>query len=326
MNKAILYGAAMGLLLSLVLTPILIPFLRKLKFGQSIRDEGPSWHKKKSGTPTMGGIAFIIASVLSAIIAGKFLLKNEMPDLIILCVSAVLFGVVGFIDDFIKVVMKRNLGLSAKAKFLMQIFVSIFSTVALWNFGIIKGDIIIPFMAESINIGLFIIPLIILVQLSVVNSANLTDGLDGLAASVTLVISIFLTITALLMENLSVALFMAALTGALVGFLFFNWNPAKVFMGDTGSLFLGGAVAVGAAMLRLPIVLIIIAGVYLIETLSVIIQVISFKTTGKRVFKMSPLHHHFEMCGFKEKKIVFLFSGITVLLCILGYLSIINFC
>ena len=326
MDKAILYGAAIGLILSLVLTPVLIPFLRKLKFGQSIREEGPSWHQKKSGTPTMGGIAFIFTSVISAIVVGNVLLKDEMVDLIILSVSAVLFGVVGFVDDFIKVVMKRNLGLSAKAKFLMQLLVSIFSTVALWNFGIIKGELIIPFMSKMLNIGIFIIPLIILVQLSVVNSANLTDGLDGLAASVTLVISVFLTIVAFMMEKVAVALFMGALSGSLIGFLFFNWNPAKVFMGDTGSLFLGGAIAVGAAMLKLPVILIIIAGVYLIETLSVIIQVISFKTTGKRVFKMSPLHHHFEMCGFKEKKIVFLFSGATVLLCALGYLAIMNFC
>ena len=326
MDTAILYGAAIGLVLSLLATPILIPFLRKLKFGQSIRDEGPAWHKKKSGTPTMGGIAFIVAAVLAAVIAMQICFNAIGYDMAILIVSSVLFGVVGFIDDFIKVVMKRNLGLSAKAKFLLQLLVSILSTVTLMNMGTISGEIIIPFMKDTVNIGLFIVPLIILVQLSVVNSANLTDGLDGLAASVTLVISVFLTIVGFLFGNVTVAVFMAALSGALVGFLFFNWNPAKVFMGDTGSLFLGGSVAVAAAMLKLPIILIIIAGVYLIETLSVIIQVTSFKLTGKRVFKMSPLHHHFEMSGFKEKKIVFLFSGATVILCALGYLSIINFC
>lgn len=326
MESAILYGAAIGLMLSLVLTPILIPFLRKLKFGQSIREEGPSWHQKKSGTPTMGGIAFILASSLAALGVMKIFFQTVGTDMMILVVSSVLFGLVGFVDDFIKVVMKRNLGLSAKAKFLMQLFVSILSAVAMMYMGTITGEIIIPFVSKSVNIGLFIIPLIILVQLSVVNSANLTDGLDGLAASVTFVISTFLAIVAFMMDNIVVAVFMSALSGALAGFLFFNWNPAKVFMGDTGSLFLGGSVAVAAAMLRLPVVLIIIAGVYLIETLSVIIQVTSFKMTGKRVFKMSPLHHHFEMCGFKEKKIVLLFSGATVILCLLGYLSIVNFC
>lgn len=326
MDTAILYAEAIGLVLSLIATPILIPFLRRLKFGQSIRDEGPSWHQKKSGTPTMGGIAFIIAAIASAIATMYICFRAVGYDMMILVISSALFGVVGFIDDFIKVVMKRNLGLSAKAKFLLQILVSVFSTVTLMNMGTINGEIIIPFMKETVNIGFFIIPLIILVQLSVVNSANLTDGLDGLATSVTLVISVFLTVVAIFMGNMTVAVFMAALSGALIGFLVFNWNPAKIFMGDTGSLFLGGSVAVAAVMLKMPIVLIIIAGVYLIETLSVIIQVASFKLTGKRVFKMSPLHHHFEMCGLKEKKIVLLFAGATVILCALGYLSVINFC
>lgn len=324
--NTILLSAAISLMIGLILTPVLIPFLRKLKFGQSIREEGPSWHQKKSGTPTMGGISMILALAITAPLIMKISFGTIGADVLILVIASVLFGVVGFIDDFIKVVMKRNLGLSAKAKFLCQLLVSVLSTVALMYTGAINGELILPFFKETVNIGLFIIPLIIIVQLSVVNSANLTDGLDGLAASVTLVISIFLTIVAYLMGKIAVSIFMAALSGALVAFLFFNWNPAKVFMGDTGSLFLGGAVAVGAAMLKLPIILIIICGVYLIETLSVIIQVISFKTTGKRVFKMSPLHHHFEMCGLKEKKIVFLFSGATLILCLLGYLCIMNFC
>ena len=324
--NTILLGAAISLIIGLIITPILIPFLRRLKFGQSIREEGPSWHQKKSGTPTMGGISIILA-VAVASFAGAMLNSGRVStDMLILVVSSVLFGVVGFIDDFIKVVMKRNLGLSAKAKFLLQLFVSILSTVAMINTGMIGGELILPFFKSTVDIGLLIIPLIIIVQLSVVNSANLTDGLDGLAASVTLVISVFLTIVAFLMKSNTVALFMATLSGALIAFLVFNWNPAKVFMGDTGSLFLGGAVAVAAVMLKLPIILIIICGVYLIETLSVIIQVISFKTTGKRVFKMSPLHHHFEMCGLNEKKIVFLFSGATLVLCLIGYLCIMNFC
>lgn len=321
-----IYNIAIGLIGALIVTPLLIPFLKYLKFGQSIREEGPSWHQKKSGTPTMGGISFIVVSVLAAVLVPFVINKHISVDLLVLAGSAFLFGVIGFVDDFIKVVMKRNLGLSSKAKFLMQIFVSVLSTVVLVHTGIIDGMIIIPFFKHPIDIGLFIIPLNILVQLAVSNSANLTDGLDGLAASVTLVISLFLMAFAYFMGNFAVCIFMASLSGALVGFLFFNWNPAKVFMGDTGSLFLGGSVALGAAMLKLPIVLIIIAGIYLIETLSVIIQVTSFKLTGKRVFKMSPLHHHFEMCKMSEKKIVLMFTAATIILCIIGYLSIINFC
>jgi len=325
-------AAGIALSIMLLVMPKFLPYLKKLKFGQTIYDLGPQAHKAKQGTPNMGGIviagATIISLLLVAVITGvrkgwNFGFSNALWPLLFVVLGSM---AVGFADDFIKVVMKRNLGLSAKAKFLLQLLVSILSTVTLMNMGTISGEIIIPFMKDTVNIGLFIVPLIILVQLSVVNSANLTDGLDGLAASVTLVISVFLTIVGFLFGNVTVAVFMAALSGALVGFLFFNWNPAKVFMGDTGSLFLGGSVAVAAAMLKLPIILIIIAGVYLIETLSVIIQVTSFKLTGKRVFKMSPLHHHFEMSGFKEKKIVFLFSGATVILCALGYLSIINFC
>ncbi len=325
MNTVFL-SVAVALLSGLILTPVLIPFLRRLKFGQSIREEGPSWHQKKSGTPTMGGIAIIIACLFAALLIMKMTFSAVGTDMLILTGSALLFGIVGFIDDFIKVVMKRNLGLSAKAKFLLQLFVSILSTVALLYTGAINGELILPFFKETVNIGLLIIPLIIIVQLAVVNSANLTDGLDGLAASVTLVISAFLALVAFLMGKMVAAIFMGALSGALLAFLFFNWNPAKVFMGDTGSLFLGGAVALCAVMLKMPIILIIICGVYLLETLSVIIQVVSFKTTGKRVFKMSPLHHHFEMCGYKEKKIVLMFSGLTLVLCIIGYLCIMNFC
>ena len=326
MEKLMVFSVAIGLIGGLVVTPLLIPFLKYLKFGQSIREEGPAWHQKKSGTPTMGGIAFILVAVLVSLLLPFVFYKRFSVDMLVLVFSALLFGMIGFVDDFIKVVMKRNLGLSSKAKFLMQIFVSVLSTVVFVHLGIIDGMIIIPFLKNPVNIGLFIIPLSILVQLAVSNSANLTDGLDGLAASVTLVISLFLTFIAYFMGNFAVCIFMASISGALIGFLFFNWNPAKVFMGDTGSLFLGGSVALSAIVLKLPIVLIIIAGVYLIETLSVIIQVTSFKLTGKRVFKMSPLHHHFEMCKMSEKKIVILFTLATIVLCTIGYLSIINFC
>jgi len=317
----ILISAAVSIILGLVLTPILIPFLRRLKFGQSIREEGPSWHQKKSGTPTMGGISIIIAAVLASllvtILAGKL-----RYDLIIMLLTALMYGVVGFVDDFIKVVKKRNLGLSAKAKFLSQLLVALISTLLLNYMGYITGELFVPFMQKAVDIGFWIIPLTVLVQLSVVNSVNLTDGLDGLASTVTLIICIFFTICAVLLGQPSSGLFMAATAGACAAFLVFNAHPAKVFMGDTGSLFLGGAVAVCASSLGLPLILIIAGGVYLMETLSVIMQVTSFKLTGKRIFKMSPLHHHFEMCGYSESKIVLLFSTATCILCIIGYLCI----
>ncbi len=319
--SSILLSAAFSIIITLVLTPVLIPFLRRLKFGQSIREEGPSWHSSKSGTPTMGGIAMILAAAFSPIIV-MFYHYGVCYDLLILVGTALLYGVTGFIDDFIKVVKKRNLGLSARAKFLAQLFVAIVSTLSLNSLGYLSGELYLPFLTQPVDIGLWIIPLAILVQLSVVNSVNLTDGLDGLASSVTLVVSLFFTICAVLLNHTTAGMFIAAISATCLAFLVFNAHPAKVFMGDTGSLFLGGAVAAVATVLSLPVILIIAGGVYLIETLSVILQVTSFKLTGKRIFKMSPIHHHFEMCGFSENKIVLLFSGASLVLCIISYLCI----
>ncbi len=318
----IILSAAISLILCLIFTPVLIPFLRRLKFGQSIREEGPSWHRIKSGTPTMGGIAFIAAVVLSVLFV-MFLGYGMRYDLLIPLLTAVAYGAVGFVDDFIKVVKKRNLGLSAKHKFLSQLLVAIVSTVSMNYLGCLNSELIIPFLPNVVDIGLWIIPLNILVQLSVVNSVNLTDGLDGLAASVTLIVSLFFVVCAVQLRSI-VGILVAAVVGGCVGFLVFNAHPAKVFMGDTGSLFLGGAIAVTAAALKMPLILIIAGGVYLIETLSVILQVASFKLTGKRIFKMSPIHHHFEMSGFNETKIVLLFSTATLTLCIIGYLCILT--
>ncbi len=320
--SSFLISAAISAIVCLLITPFLIPFLRRLKFGQSIREEGPSWHRVKSGTPTMGGIAFIIATLLATLFT--MLLKHRLRyDLLIPLLTTLAYGLVGFWDDFIKVVKKRNLGLSAKHKFLAQLFVAIVSTLSMNYMGYLGGELIIPFLSHTVDIGLFIIPLTILVQLSVVNSVNLTDGLDGLAASVTLVISLFFMVCAFIFNSI-IGVLIGAVAGGCLAFLFFNAHPAKVFMGDTGSLFLGGAVAVTATMLKMPIILIIVGGVYLAETLSVILQVASFKLTGKRIFKMSPIHHHFEMSGFNETKIVLLFSTTTLLLCIIGYVCMIN--
>ena len=318
--KSIIFSFALSLIFCLAITPFFIPFLRRLKFGQSIREEGPSWHRVKSGTPTMGGIAFIIASLLASLIV-MLVFHGIRYELLIPMLTAFAYGGVGFWDDYIKVIKKRNLGLSAKQKFLAQFLVALVSTLSMHYFGYLTGDLVIPFVKNTVDIGLWNIPLTVLVQLSVVNSVNLTDGLDGLAASVTLVVSLFFVLCAYLLKSTS-GIFIAAISGGCLGFLVFNAHPAKLFMGDTGSLYLGGAIAVTASMLNLPLILIIVGGVYLIETLSVILQVASFKLTGKRIFKMSPIHHHFEMSGFSETKIVLLFSVTSLILCMLGYFCI----
>ncbi len=320
MNMCYIAGG-ISLALALIITPLLIPMLRRLKFGQSIREEGPAWHQKKSGTPTMGGIAIILACVVGALLA--FVFDGKIGSLeVALTVGAVLFGLIGFWDDYIKVVKKRNLGLTSGQKFSMQMIASVLVTVFMYSTNMINGEIYIPFLKQTFDIGFFVLPLAVFVQLAVVNSVNLTDGLDGLATTVTLIVSLFFMVCAIKLQNMPVAAFMAATAAACLGFLFFNANPAKVFMGDTGSLFLGGAIAVGAIALKMPLILIIAGGIYLIETLSVILQVASFKLTGKRIFKMSPIHHHFEMCGLNEKKIVFLFSAITLILCLISYIAV----
>lgn len=315
---AMLMSFGVSLLVCVVLTPLLIPVLRRLKFGQEIREEGPSWHVKKSGTPTMGGIAILLAVIVATVVTG-ILFSLKLYPLVCLSLGATLYGIVGYIDDYIKVVKKRNLGLTSKQKFLAQLVVSVVITVFAIYTGVIDNSIIIPFIKAPVNLGIFTAILIVFVQLATVNSVNLTDGLDGLASSVTLVVSVFLTVCAIKLNNTEVACFMGAVAFACLGFLFFNANPAKIFMGDTGSLFLGGCVSLGAIMLKLPLILIIAGGVYLCETLSVILQVASFKLTGKRIFKMSPIHHHFEMCCMNERQIVLLFSMVATILCLIAY-------
>lgn len=320
MNTAYI-ASGLSLLIAVIATPVLIPMLRRLKFGQSIREEGPAWHQKKSGTPTMGGIAIILAVTVAAV-CGYIISGTFGATELSLIVGSLLYGIIGFCDDYIKVVQKRNLGLTSSQKFSMQTLAAVVTTVYMTYTGVIDGEIVIPFLKTTVDIGFFAIPLAVLVQLAVSNSVNLTDGLDGLASTVTLIVSLFFALCAVLMGNMAVATYMGALAAACLGFLFFNANPAKVFMGDTGSLFLGGAIAVGAISLGMPLILIIAGGIYLIETLSVIIQVTSFKLTGKRVFKMSPIHHHFEMCGLNEKKIVLLFSAVTLVLCGIAYITV----
>ncbi len=315
-------GGIGALAVSLVLGAVFIPMLRRLKFGQEIREEGPAWHAAKSGTPTMGGIIFIVSIAVMLIIsvAAGAVLKlplGNLIDLLLVFLLSLAFGVIGFIDDYIKVVKKRNLGLTAAQKFSLQFLVAlVFATLVAVGGG--TGTVIdLPFTDIDLDLGWFYIPFVIFVMLATVNSVNLTDGLDGLATSITIVVALYYLIMSNILSNPAMLLFSSTVVGALAGFLFYNHKPAKVFMGDTGSLFLGGAVCGLAIMLRQPLTLLIVGLVYVVETLSVIMQVTSYKLTGKRIFKMSPIHHHFEMCGWSEVKIVCVFTAVTAVLCAL---------
>lgn len=312
-----------------VLGPILIPILHRLKFGQEIRDEGPEWHKKKTGTPTMGGIMFIIGIAAAAVSAYVMAyLKGKADNSLLLMLGVSLgFGFVGFTDDYIKVVKKRNLGLRAWQKMALQILFTVIYISISGAMGDFVPVILIPFTDISFTVPMPVYAaFVIFVVTGTVNAVNLTDGLDGLAASVTFIVMLFFCVCYSLAGEIGGAVFAAAVSGAMIGFLVFNKYPAKVFMGDTGSLFLGGAVSVLALNLEMPLFLIIAGFIYFAETLSVIIQVVSFKLTGKRVFKMSPIHHHFEMCGWSEVKIVAVFTCVTILLAaaaIAGFLQFI---
>ena len=306
-----------------LISPILIPWLKKLKFGQEILEIGPNWHKSKSGTPTMGGIAFI-AGVFTAIVLALFV-KYDLRLLMMLLISLG-FGIIGFTDDYIKVVKKRNLGLTARQKFLLQTILSIIYVVVLARTGNLNNHIIIPFAGKTAEIPWILYTILILfVVTGTVNAVNLTDGIDGLATSITAFVSLFFAIASILLSDLDSMWYAFAVLGGCMAFLMFNAHPAKMFMGDTGSLFLGGSISVLAVGLKMPLILIIVGFVYLFETLSVIIQVTSFKLTGKRVFKMTPIHHHFEMCGWKENKIVGVFTAVTILLCIAGFAAILPY-
>ncbi len=315
MNYKLIWAACVSFVITAAVMPLLIPLLRRLKFGQSILEDGPVWHAKKQGTPTMGGIGIILGFVVSGLI-----FVRDMKALAVIA-GAALFGCIGFVDDYIKVVKKHNQGLTPKQKFAAQILVSL--AYALFIYFIAeRSSTLIPFMGKEPDMGLFYIPFVMFVLLASSNSVNLTDGLDGLAASVTTVAALFFALACAYRGETGCAAVMAAAVGACVGFLIYNFYPAKVFMGDTGSLFLGGALGCAAVASGLELFLIIGGFVFLFETLSVIIQVAVFKKTGKRVFKMTPIHHHFEMCGWKEPKIVFVFSAVTAVLCAVAYLGL----
>lgn len=302
-----------SLISGILLGPIVIPQLRKLKFGQAIREEGPQSHLYKTGTPTMGGLIFIVAFLMPI----AFTLAFESSQVVFVALSILAFGAIGFLDDYLKVVKKHNEGLKAKQKFGLQLIFAIAFTwfSSTWGF-----DTHIPFVSRLVDLGWFYIPLVIIMFVAIDNAVNLTDGLDGLAASVTLMVSIFFFFVALKQDH-NLAMFLsAAMAGGLLAYLKFNWHPAKVFMGDTGSLALGGYVGAMAILLKIPLFIPIFGLIYFIETLSVMIQVGVYKKTKKRVFKMAPIHHHFEMSGWNEIKIVSVFSGVTIIMCLISYI------
>ena len=315
-DPKIVMAIVISFIVASILGPIIITLLHKLKFGQNIRQEGPKSHLKKAGTPTIGGLIFIFATIITMFI----MVGNPTDEAMIALYSFVGFGFVGFLDDLLKIIKKKNEGLTSGQKMILLLIVSGFLTWYAYKY--IGTSINIPFLNGQINFGLFYIPFVMFYFAGVTNAVNLTDGLDGLATSVTVLVTTFLGIISYNLGHISLAIFCVALAGALLAFLRFNAFPARVFMGDTGSLALGGAVAMVALILKMPLILVLIGIIYVIETLSVILQVASFKLTGKRIFKMAPIHHHFEQLGWSETKIVSVFSIITVVFCFIAFASL----
>ena len=312
-------------LVTVLVGRFLIPALRALKFGQSIREIGPTWHNSKQGTPTMGGIMFISGCLIAMLCSIPAIVSGDYTYPVVFCFSLI-FGIIGFLDDFIAIKHKRNLGLTEIQKLLLQLLVSGLYLLLLRHMGHLSTELYIPFFNTTIHI-----PWVIYLLLSVfiivgsVNAVNLTDGVDGLCSSVTVPVMLFFMVCAALWGRSGTAAFAGAVLGGLLGFLVYNHHPAKVFMGDTGSLYLGSTVCGLAYMLDMPLILILVGIIYICEALSDIIQVTYFKLThGKRIFKMAPLHHHFEKCGWSEVKIVVVFTSVTVIFCLLAWLGVMN--
>ncbi|MDY4077368.1 MAG: phospho-N-acetylmuramoyl-pentapeptide-transferase [Clostridium sp.] len=315
-NSKIIIAFVLSLVVSLLLGPLIIPMLHKLKFGQNIREEGPKNHLKKAGTPTIGGLIFITSTIVSMIIM-RYKFSDEA---MVVMYGMLAFGLIGFLDDMLKIIHKHNEGLTSKQKFLLQL---LFSVIAAWyGYTSIGTEISIPFTNIQVDLGWIFIPFVMFYFVALTNAVNLTDGLDGLNTSVTIIVMIFFAIASFGTGHKSVAVFSVALIGGLIGFLNYNRYPAKVFMGDTGSIALGGAISTILLVLKNPLVIIIVGGIYVLETVSVIIQVTYYKRTKKRFFKMAPIHHHFEQLGWSEVKIVAVFSAITVILCLVGFISL----
>ncbi|MDQ0217174.1 phospho-N-acetylmuramoyl-pentapeptide-transferase [Peribacillus cavernae] len=322
LEQVIFYTILMGFLITVLLSPIFIPFLRRLKFGQSIRDEGPESHQKKTGTPTMGGIV-ILVSVTAATLVMTFKFSEPSVSTYLLLFVTLGFGCLGFLDDFIKIGMKRNLGLTSRQKLFGQLVISVIFYLVYRQTDRFVQEISIPGTELSFHVGWSYVLVIIFWLVGFSNAVNLTDGLDGLVSGTSAIAFGAYAVLAWNQSQYDVAIFSVAVVGAVLGFLVFNAHPAKVFMGDTGSLALGGAIATIALLTKLELLLVIIGLVFVIETLSVILQVASFKTTGKRIFKMSPLHHHYELVGWSEWRVVVTFWSVGLLCAILGiYLEV----
>lgn len=315
--RSIAITVLMSYILVMVMGPFLIPVLHKMKFGQTVRDDGPQSHLKKNGTPTMGGVMFMVAITAVTLLRAGI---NANVLMALLCMLG--FGLIGLMDDLVKIKMTRSLGLTAKQKILLQVILAF--AVSYYQYKVV-GDgsqFIVPFVQAEINIGIAYIPFMMIVVLGAVNAVNLTDGLDGLASGITAIVALFFTIFAfIVVQNVEISQFAAATLGACIGFMWFNVNPAKVFMGDTGSMALGGAVTAFALFTNSALLIPIVGGIYFAEALSVIIQVLYFKKTRKRVFKMAPLHHHYEQCGWPETKVVFIFWLVAALLAIIGVVA-----
>ena len=324
MEMILLLAALVSFVLTLVLGRFVLAELRKLKAGQEIRKDGPTWHAGKAGTPTMGGIMFILGTGITVLVLGWGRMLAGEFDHLYVYLFALIFGLIGFVDDYRKVRQHQNEGLTAKQKFILQLAAAVVFLVLMRYEGLLTNDLYIPFFQVSITIN-WIVYLIFaaFVIVGCVNAVNLTDGVDGLATGVTFVVMVFFAVTAALWRLTTLALLPAALAGGLAAFFVYNHHPAKVFMGDTGSLFLGGAVAALGFALDMPLILIPVGIIYIAETMSDIIQVAYFKAThGKRFFKMAPLHHHLELSGWSEAKLVAVFSGITLVCCVLAYLGV----
>ncbi len=318
MDSVILISVLISFAISVLLGPVVIPFLRRLKIGQTERTEGPESHLKKNGTPTMGGILILVSVVVTSLV-----FVRDYPRIIPVLFLTLGFGLVGFLDDYIKVVLRRSMGLRAWQKFALQIVVTGVFAFYLLHYTDVSLAMKVPFLeGVYLDFGWLNIPILFFVVIGTVNGTNFTDGLDGLASSVTVLVATFFTVVAIGTDS-GIEPITCAVVGALLGFLLFNVHPASVFMGDTGSLALGGFVAAAAYMMQMPLYIVIVGLVYLVEVLSVIMQVTYFKATGgKRIFKMAPIHHHFELCGWSETRVVAVFSIVTALLCLVALMGI----
>ncbi len=315
-------STAISLIVTFILLRILIPKLKSIKMGQKILEIGPRWHKSKEGTPTMGGISFIGGVFAVVLTVGIYLSVKVNAEIFIHALFMLGCGITGFVDDYVKFVQKQNKGLNPGQKLIFQFACTAAYLFALKIIDNADTQVWIPFTEIYVDFGIFYWILMFFGIVFTVNSVNLTDGIDGLAASITTVVAIAFSVLGFMYNDSMLSVLCGAVAGGCIGFLIYNWNPARVFMGDTGSLFLGGFVCVCAFSLDMPLILLFMGLVYFVESISVVIQVLSYKLTGKRVFKMTPIHHHFEMCGWGEVKIVCIFSIIALVFCIVGVLSV----